>query len=85
MGDHLGRKHELLNLARKNPDALREIIGQCAIRADDAKILYYFYAEKQDQNYVADIMGMSVQNVRKRFYAASECLWNLAKLRNLLK
>lgn len=85
MGDHLDRKHELLKLAKRNPDAVKELIQQCAIRKEDAQILYYIYVEKQDQYYVADVLGMSVQNVRKRYCSATENLHCLAALRELLK
>lgn len=85
MEGHLGRKHDIQKLAVRDPDTLKLLIGQCAIREDDAKILYMIHFQGHDQDYVADILGMSVQNVRKRYYKCLENLHALARLREVLR
>lgn len=84
MGDHLERKHDIRRL-EEDPDALKLLIGQCAIREEDARILYMVHVEQHDQYYIADTLGMSVQNMRKRYTAALKKLHTLARIRHLIR
>lgn len=84
MGDHLDRKHDIRRL-EEDPDTLKLLIGQCAIREEDARILYMVHVEQHDQYYIADMLGMSVQNMRKRYTAALKKLHTLAQIRHMLR
>ena len=84
MGEHLRRKHAVQNL-EENPDVLRILIEQCALSDMDKQILMMVHFKKMDQNCIADFMGMSVQNMRKRYTAAVLKLYRLAVLRQYLQ
>lgn len=84
MGDHLERKHDIRRL-EEDPDALKALISQLAIREEDARILYMVHVEQHDQFYIADMLGMSVQNMRKRYTAALKKLHTLARIRHMLQ
>lgn len=84
MGEHLDRKHAI-KLLEEDPDTLKMLISQCAIRKEDAKILYMVHIEQHDQYYVADMLGMSVQNMRKRYTEALRKLYRLAVLREYIR
>lgn len=82
MTEHLRRKHEIGGIA--DLEALKALIRQCAIDQTDARILYMVHVDRQDQYFIADTLGLSVQAVRKRYTAALEKLHRLARLRALL-
>lgn len=84
MGDHLDRKHDIRRL-EEDPDRLKELIGQCAISREDARMLYMVHIEQQDQSFIADTMGMSVQNMRRRYTAALKKLHRLAQIKQALR
>lgn len=84
MGEHLDRKHAIRRL-EENPDVLRVLIEQCALSDADKQILMMVHFRKMDQNCIADFMGMSVQNMRKRYTAAVLKLYRLAVLRQYLQ
>lgn len=84
MGEHLRRKHAVQNL-EENPDVLRILIEQCALSDMDKQMLMMVHFKKLDQNCIADFMGMSVQNMRKRYTAAVLKLYRLAVLRQYLQ
>lgn len=84
MGEHLDRKHAI-KLLEEDPDTLKMLISQCAIRKEDAQILYMVHIEQHDQYYVADMLGMSVQNMRKRYTEALRKLYRLAVLREYIR
>lgn len=84
MGEHLRRKHAVQNL-EENPDVLRILIEQCALSDMDKQMLMMAHFKKMDQNCIADFMGMSVQNMRKRYTAAVLKLYRLAVLRQYLQ
>lgn len=83
MADHMKRKHAIE--AMEDVNVLKSLIQQCALKEVDAKILYMVHVEGQDQCYIADILGMSVQNMRKRYYAALTKLYRLAQIRNMIE
>ena len=85
MEGHLTRKHAIKWLEAENPDALRILIDQCALSEEDKRLLYMMHMQQMDQNCVADFLGMSVQNMRKRYYAALHKLYCLAVLREYLQ
>ena len=84
MGEHIRRKHAIQNL-EENPDVLRILIEQCALSDMDKQMLMMVHFKKMDQNCIADFMGMSVQNMRKRYTAAVLKLYRLAVLRQYLQ
>ena len=84
MGEHLRRKHAVQNL-EENPDVLRILIEQCALSDMDKQMLMMVHFKKMDQNCIADFMGMSVQNMRKRYTASVLKLYRLAVLRQYLQ
>lgn len=84
MGEHLLRKHAIAAL-EEDPDTLKVLITQCAIREEDMKILYMVHIEKRDQYFVADMLGMSVQNMRKRYTESLRKLYRLAVLREYIQ
>lgn len=84
MGEHLDRKHAIRRL-EENPDVLRVLIEQCALSDADKQILMMVHFRQMDQNCIADFMGMSVQNMRKRYAAAVLKLYRLAVLRQYLQ
>ena len=84
MGEHLRRKHAVQNL-EENPDVLRILIEQCALSDMDKQMLMMVHFKQMDQNCIADFMGMSVQNMRKRYTAAVLKLYRLAVLRQYLQ
>lgn len=83
MEGHLSRKHEIAEI--EDVEVLKELIRRCALQEVDAKILYMAHVERQDQYYIADKLGMSVQNVRKRYYAALAKLYRLAQIQCVVK
>lgn len=83
MADHIKRKHAIA--AVEDVNVLKSLIQQCALREVDAKILYMVHVEGRDQCYIADILGMSVQNMRKRYYAALQKLYRLAQIRDMVE
>lgn len=85
MGEHLTEKHAVKWLEAENPDALRILIAQCALSEEDKRLLCMVHFQQMDQNCVADFLGMSVQNMRKRYYAALHKLYRLAVLRAYLQ
>lgn len=84
MGEHLDRKHAVQRL-EENPDVLRVLIEQCALSDMDKQMLMMVHFRKMDQNCIADFMGMSVQNMRKRYTAAVLKLYRLAVIREYLQ
>ena len=82
MTEHLKRKHEIGSIA--DVEVLKALIRQCAIDQTDARILYMAHVDRQDQYFIADSMGLSVQAVRKRYTAALAKLHKLARLREML-
>ena len=84
MGEHLRRKHAVQNL-EENPDVLRILIEQCALSDMDKQMLMMIHFKQMDQNCIADFLGMSVQNMRKRYTAAVLKLYRLAVLRQYLQ
>jgi Mor family transcriptional regulator len=84
MGEHLDRKHAVQRL-EENPDVLRVLIEQCALSDMDKQMLMMVHFRKMDQNCIADFMGMSVQNMRKRYTAAVLKLYRLAVIREFLQ
>ena len=84
MGEHIRRKHAVKNL-EENPDVLRILIEQCALSDMDKQMLMMVHFKQMDQNCIADFMGMSVQNMRKRYTAAVLKLYRLAVLRQYLQ
>lgn len=84
MGEHLDRKHAVERL-EEDPDRLRELIESCALREEDKKILIMVHLRKMDQYCIADFMGMSVQNMRKRYAEALRKLYRLAVIREYLQ
>lgn len=53
MGEHLDRKHAI-KLLEEDPDTLKTLISQCAIRKEDAQILYMVHIEQHDQYYMEE-------------------------------
>ena len=84
MGEHLRRKLAVQNL-EENPDVLRILIEQCALSDMDKQMLMMVHFKQMDQNCIADFLGMSVQNMRKRYTAAVLKLYRLAVLRQYLQ
>lgn len=84
MGEHLDRKHAVQRL-EENPDVLRVLIEQCALSDMDKQMLMMVHFKDMDQNCIADFMGMSVQNMRKRYAAAVLKLYRLAVIRQYLE
>lgn len=84
MGEHLDRKHAVQHL-EENPDVLRILIEQCALSDMDKQMLMMVHFKQMDQNCIADFMGMSVQNMRKRYTAAVLKLYRLAVIRQYLE
>lgn len=84
MGEHLRRKHAVQNL-EENSDVLRILIEQCALSDMDKQMLMMVHFKQMDQNCIADFLGMSVQNMRKRYTAAVLKLYRLAVLRQYLQ
>lgn len=84
MGEHLDRKHAIRRL-EENPDVLRVLIEQCALSDADKQMLMMVHFRQMDQNCIADFMGMSVQNMRKRYAAAVLKLYRLAVIRAYLE
>jgi DNA-directed RNA polymerase specialized sigma24 family protein len=84
MEDHLTRKHAIRSLETE-PDTLKSLISQCALRKEDMQILYMVHIEQHDQYYIADMLGMSVQNMRKRYTEALKKLYRLALIREAIK
>jgi DNA-directed RNA polymerase specialized sigma24 family protein len=84
MGEHLDRKHAVQRL-EENPDVLRVLIEQCALSDMDKQMLMMVHFKDMDQNCIADFMGMSVQNMRKRYVAAVLKLYRLAVIREYLQ
>lgn len=84
MGEHLDRKHAIRRL-EENPDVLRVLIEQCALSDMDKQMLMMVHFRQMDQNCIADFMGMSVQNMRKRYTAAVLKLYRLAVIRAYLE
>ena len=84
MGDHLDRKHAVQRL-EENPDVLRVLIEQCALSDMDKQMLIMVHFRQMDQNCIADFLGMSVQNMRKRYTAAVLKLYRLAVIREYLQ
>ena len=64
---------------------LRILIEQCALSDMDKQMLMMVHFKQMDQNCIADFMGMSVQNMRKRYTAAVLKLYRLAVLRQYLQ
>lgn len=84
MGEHLDRKHAVQRL-EENPDVLRVLIEQCALSDMDKQMLMMVHFRQMDQNCIADFLGMSVQNMRKRYAAAVLKLYRLAVIRQYLQ
>ncbi len=84
MGEHLDRKHAVQRL-EENPDVLRVLIEQCALSDMDKQMLMMVHFKGMDQNCIADFMGMSVQNMRRRYAAAVLKLYRLAVIREYLQ
>lgn len=84
MGEHLDRKHAVQRL-EENPDVLRVLIEQCALSDMDKQMLMMVHFRQMDQNCIADFLGMSVQNMRKRYTAAVLKLYRLAVIREYLQ
>lgn len=84
MGEHLDRKHAVQRL-EENPDVLRVLIEQCALSDTDKQMLMMVHFRQMDQNCIADFLGMSVQNMRKRYTAAVLKLYRLAVIREYLQ
>lgn len=84
MGEHLDRKHAVQRL-EENPDVLRILIEQCALSDMDKQMLMMVHFKQMDQNCIADFLGMSVQNMRKRYAAAVLKLYRLAVIREYLQ
>lgn len=84
MGEHLDRKHAVQRL-EENPDVLRILIEQCALSDMDKQMLMMVHFQQMDQDCIADFMGMSVQNMRKRYAAAVLKLYRLAVIRQHLE
>lgn len=83
MGEHLDRKHAVI-LLEDDPDTLSVLISQCALREEDRQILRMVHFGHHDQQYIADMVGLSVQGMRKRYYGAVTKLYRLAELRKLI-
>lgn len=84
MGEHLDRKHAVQRL-EENPDVLQVLIEQCALSDMDKQMLMMVHFRQMDQNCIADFLGMSVQNMRKRYAAAVLKLYRLAVIREFLQ
>lgn len=79
----MDRKHAVI-LLEDDPDTLSVLISQCALREEDRQILRMVHFEHHDQQYIADMVGLSVQGLRKRYYGAVAKLYRLAELRKLV-
>ena len=84
MAEHLERKRAVRRL-EENPDVLRVLIEQCALSDADKQMLMMVHVKQMDQTCIADFLGMSVQNMRKRYAAAVLKLYRLAVLRRYLE
>lgn len=71
-------------LLEDDPDTLSVLISQCALREEDRQILRMVHFDHHDQQYIADMVGLSVQGMRKRYYGAVAKLYRLAELRKLV-
>lgn len=79
----MDRKHAVI-LLEDDPDTLSVLISQCALREEDRQILRMVHFDHHDQQYIADMVGLSVQGMRKRYYGAVAKLYRLAELRKLV-
>lgn len=79
----MDRKHAVI-LLEDDPDTLSVLISKCALREEDRQILRMVHFEHHDQQYIADMVGLSVQGLRKRYYGAVAKLYRLAELRKLV-
>lgn len=79
----MDRKHAVV-LLEDDPDTLSVLISQCALREEDRQILRMVHFDHHDQQYIADMVGLSVQGMRKRYYGAVAKLYRLAELRRLV-
>lgn len=79
----MDRKHAVI-LLEDDPDTLSVLISQCALREEDRQILRMVHFDHHDQQYIADMVGLSIQGMRKRYYGAVAKLYRLAELRKLV-
>lgn len=60
-------------------DDIRIIISRCAIKADDKRILEMILIERHNEGLVADTLGYSYSQIKRRFAVALESFMSVAK------
>ena len=77
MSAHIDRTHLIASI--RSIDRRRALIAKCALDEVDIRILTMRHIEHKPFGYIADIIGLSVSQVGKRYKRALEALAEVAR------
>ena len=83
MSIHIDEK-KLVKRYMTDKEDIRTIAERCALKDDDKKILYMVLAECRDERYVADMLGYSYSQIKRRFSAALPIFISVARKYNYI-
>ncbi|MBQ8551733.1 MAG: hypothetical protein IJ428_02845 [Clostridia bacterium] len=78
MSEHIDKKRIVRRYITDNED-IQHIIDRCALKTVDKKILVMVLSEKHDEGYIADTLGYSYSQIKRRFAAALDIFTSVAK------
>lgn len=75
--DHIDRTHVVARI--RDLDRRRQLIARCALDEIDVEILTLRHIKFKPFGYIADVVGLSVSQVGRRYKRALEALADAAK------
>lgn len=78
MSAHVQLKREIYGHIT-DADGVKAIIARCALKSVDKQILTMVLAERHDEGFVADTLGYSYSQVKRRFAAALPIFVSVAR------
>ena len=78
MSDHVQLKREVYGRVT-DTDNVKAIIARCALNSVDKQILTMVLADRRDEGFVADTLGYSYSQVKRRFAAVLPTFVSVAK------
>jgi AraC-like DNA-binding protein len=78
MSDHVDKKR-LVRRYITDSDDVKLIIDRCALKSVDKQILAMILIDRHDEGFVADTLGYSYSQVKRRFAAALDTFVSVAQ------
>ena len=83
MSDHIDNKR-LVRRYITDSDDVKLIIERCTLKSVDKQILTMILIDRHDEGFVADTLGYSYSQVKRRFAAALDAFVSVAQRHRML-